>query len=203
MCLATYNPGRVSLSRCGIPLWSTPSVLSGIADFLHTFYRPQSCPASPPSGRKGIPFHSIESASRLVRRFQAVHSWEEIPSNKSFVPSPSSSVCGMLENDEELGGGQKKNSQEGRVAKRVASASVSNLSSGGNMKNIPNMYTQILVRPTGTTRVLLRLQLEEHLRSISLNVLPFVDCWLNLGRRRYTSLFFFVQVDDNNNNNEI
>lgn len=108
MCLATYNPGRVSLSRCGIPLWSTPSVLSGIADFLHTFYRPQSCPASPPSGRKGIPFHSIESATRLVRRFQAVQSWEEIPSNKSFVPSPSSSVCGMLKNDEELGGGQKK-----------------------------------------------------------------------------------------------
>lgn len=66
MCLATYNPGRVSLSRCGIPLWSTPSVLSGIADFLHTFYRPQSCPAlpCPPPGEKG--FRSIPSSPHLV-----------------------------------------------------------------------------------------------------------------------------------------
>uniref|UniRef100_A0A8D8AQU3 (northern house mosquito) hypothetical protein n=1 Tax=Culex pipiens TaxID=7175 RepID=A0A8D8AQU3_CULPI len=125
MCLATYNPGSLSLA-----LWYSLVVhpISPVRDcgfFAYLLPSPElPCPAPPP-GEKG--FRSIPSSPHLVS-FDASR---QCTVGRKFHPTSPSyhhhhHLCAgcwkMMKSLE----GAKKNSQEGRVAKRV----VSNLSPG-------------------------------------------------------------------------
>lgn len=152
MRLATYNT-TPRKTRRAFPCGPHPiSPVSGIADFLHTFYRPLPVCCCCPQA-KGIPFPFHRVRRRRISSFDASSS-STMRRSKFHPTSPGPVtrittitiiICeGMLENDEECQTERKKTkSLEGRVAKK-GSSSVSNLSNPGNMKNIPNMYTQIL-----------------------------------------------------------